>query len=186
MSSAGAVVAGFWAAGAGESADTIRASTRTHRAALTDRDAADDQHPVMSLWPLPQYSEHRIGKRAFAGRSEVDSHRFPATRDLLLDFELLDFDAVDAVGGPHHELETLADGRLDLRRLERESSRGDLDDTRFGRLRGGIDVRIATRAAPTGQRQTPPQPLTDVFAETPSGLPIRASAMPRHAGKKPV
>ena len=59
--------------------------------------------------PLPQYSEQRIGKRSFGGRSEVDGHRLPAARDLLLDFEFLDFQAVDAVGRPHHELQVLAD-----------------------------------------------------------------------------
>ena len=95
--------------------------------------------PVMSLWPLPQYSEQRIGKLPSVVGSEVDGHRFPAARDLLFDFQLLDFQAMDAVGRPHDQLQALADGRLDFRRLEGEAARRDFNDPRFRRLRRRTD-----------------------------------------------
>ena len=67
---------------------------------------------------------------------------------------------MDAVGGPHHGLETLPDGCFDLRRLERESTRGDLSMTRGSVVCAEeLTSDIANTAAP---RPTTPDTATAI------------------------
>src|SRR5687768_3730896 len=71
------------------------------------------------------------------GGGELDRHRRAAARDLFLHPELLDLEPVYTVRRCQHEPHALADGDVNLRRLEDESPRDDVDGPGLGTLRRG-------------------------------------------------
>ena len=85
----------------------------------------------MSLWPSPQYSEHRIGNSpALAATNSMMIGASPglARGTAFFTLNCFDFNAVRAVRRSHDETHTIAFSDLDHGRLENESACDDLKD----------------------------------------------------------
>ena len=93
----------------------------------------------MSSWPSPQVLGAEDGELASLARSELDDDRRGAAGDFLLDLELLDLEAVHAIGGDDAQTHTLADRDFDARGFKRKATRDDIDLSWCVLTRGTVD-----------------------------------------------
>ena len=93
----------------------------------------------MSSWPSPQVLRAEDGELASLARCELDDDWRGAAGDFLLDLELLDLEAVHAIGGDDAQTHTLADRDFDARGFKRKATRDDIDLAWCVLPRGTID-----------------------------------------------